>query len=1438
MPARPAHLGAAASSGAIYVPASAHAGGANGADWRTDLQIHNAGASATTATIALLARDSANLSPDTRSVAVAAGGSVRLPDVLLGTFGFTGAAALRVTSTSTRLVVTSRTYNLVGAGAAGLPQGASFGQFVRGVPEETGIAYGEEGRLIQLTQRDASSGLDFRTNVGFVNLGSGTIEVQIGLYRADGTYLGTRSGEETRLRGFEFRQITEIMKPYGTTADGYAVLRTTTPGGRFLAFATVIDNHLSGDPVFMSASKVAVVAPTPIPTATPTPTPTSGWPNLVIYKPSTWPGCVVCNFENNCCPPSTVALSEYLPTVVMFAIANTGGTKLTGAVRFGFSLDGDLKTTATWSNDSGLDPGYYKSLSTTWPSSVPIPYGPHTLTVTADPYFDIAESDETDNSCGFTGDWTAFVLRKPMSREGSRAGKAPPATVREQGRAEAISMAVAIPDALPLRVAAAGEIWIPAAAHATGVNGTNWRTDLEVHNPGATAAAFTISLLPRDADNSTPAAELAFSLDPQKSVRYVDVLDSVFHFTGAAALRIIPTTGTVLATSRTYNLVGANPSGLPVGASFGQFVPGVAQSEAISSTEEGRLIQLTQRDAGSGADFRTNVGIVNTTAGHVDVRLDFFRADGTWLGVKQGSETRLPPYGFRQLTEAFNVWGTTADGYVVARPTTSGGRILAFATVIDNHVTGDPVFIPSERMAASSVPTPTPTPTVTPTPGGSGTYTEIGRGTIGPAGGTLSAGGLTISVPSGAFGAPATLVVTRGDAARAAAEPYSRYAISDLFGLDGLPSDLAQPLTVTVPLTSGGPGSGNRYVVVGEDVFAPSAAGMIRGPRLLDATAVGSNQLRATIPAATGPTGTASNEAAEISSKTGSVSAAGIFRPEMTIRAVAGISVSTSPTSRFRVFYPASDVVAGGAAGILEALDNASTMLELHLGLSWAKRTRWPIDAEIYPFPADEAERAAQEQPSRWGVNSHWLAFNASRLQSQSDLPNMKVSAGHELFHLMQFLYDSRNRWTQATSPGAWLWLDEASATWFESLMAGSANSVPSEVRADNYVFLKLHGLEYPPGEDLKAVQNHGYGAAMFLRYLSGVRGNTAVGDLYKLHTEASYTSVDAVKKVLGTSADLQVAWKRFAESWTESRVYSGVAFPTAAEILSSRNEAYSFATATDTGAEFSWDAPDLSARIFLLRLQYKQWPAGTELSISLVDSNKEAQAVIYRVKSGDASLTRLGLIGGGEVFKVPNAEVLAQEGNSLVVVVPNGRNVPPYAGTTPISLRVAAGAAPPFSQAQISLTSPTGVFRQRTGEESIQTVGFGGPDRPICKGRFTGTTFSCSWNEPEDYPYLASTGRISVTFNSKYDAVLSFAYEEVSTDTYRTSTYTESLEGVGVGGVRTEMQPGESWYVFSDGAACSSLSKASWSVTDIEGTVTMLSYACEGARLVVEMQE
>ena len=63
--------------------------------------------------------------------------------------------------------------------------------------------------------------------------------------------LGTRT---YTLRAYESIQRTDVLAELGTSdvSDAYAVLRTTTSGGRFLAYASVVDNR-SGDPIYIPA---------------------------------------------------------------------------------------------------------------------------------------------------------------------------------------------------------------------------------------------------------------------------------------------------------------------------------------------------------------------------------------------------------------------------------------------------------------------------------------------------------------------------------------------------------------------------------------------------------------------------------------------------------------------------------------------------------------------------------------------------------------------------------------------------------------------------------------------------------------------------------------------------------------------------------------------------------------------------------------------------------------------------------------------------------------------------------------------------------------------------------------------------------------------------------------------------------------------------------
>jgi hypothetical protein len=248
----PGERGLAWAGRSVMIPAAAHLRGAKGTNWRTDLMVINAGTTPTLFTVALLPRDTLNDSPEEATLFLEGFEGTFIGDVLETQFGFTGAASLRVTADSGAVVVTSRTYNLLGSGNdLGLPVGSTFGQFVPALADDDAIAFGDQGRLIHLAH-DPSLLDGSRANLILVNGGDGTITVEVELY--DGT--GSEFGTVTRnLRSWEYRQLNRVFEEVtsSTVEDGYAVVRTTTPGGRLYALASVADN-LTGDPIAIPAS--------------------------------------------------------------------------------------------------------------------------------------------------------------------------------------------------------------------------------------------------------------------------------------------------------------------------------------------------------------------------------------------------------------------------------------------------------------------------------------------------------------------------------------------------------------------------------------------------------------------------------------------------------------------------------------------------------------------------------------------------------------------------------------------------------------------------------------------------------------------------------------------------------------------------------------------------------------------------------------------------------------------------------------------------------------------------------------------------------------------------------------------------------------------------------------------------------------------------------
>jgi hypothetical protein len=234
---------------------------------------------------------------------------------------------------------------------------------------------------------------------------------------------------------------------------------------------------------------------------------------------------------------------------------------------------------------------------------------------------------------------------------------------------------------LPGEVSSGEPLYVPAVAHNPGLSGTQWRSDLEVHNPGAVQTQYTLELLKSGQDNSTPASA-TFTLDPGMSRRYVDVVKDVFGFDGSGAIRVTPSVGRIMVAARSYTDSG--------NGTRGQFIPGIAASAATAADVAANLIQLTQTTSGA-TGFRTNIGLVNATASPISVQIDLYSAQRTWLGREALS---LAPYEFRQETEIFRsvTFSDVNDGFAVVTGGPAGARFLAYASVVDN-ASGDPIYI-------------------------------------------------------------------------------------------------------------------------------------------------------------------------------------------------------------------------------------------------------------------------------------------------------------------------------------------------------------------------------------------------------------------------------------------------------------------------------------------------------------------------------------------------------------------------------------------------------------------------------------------------------------------------------------------------------------------------------------------------------------------------
>jgi hypothetical protein len=519
----------------------------------------------------------------------------------------------------------------------------------------------------------------------------------------------------------------------------------------------------------------------------------------------------------------------------------------------------------------------------------------------------------------------------------------------------------------------------------------------------------------------------------------------------------------------------------------------------------------------------------------------------------------------------------------------------------------------------------------------------ITEGTIGPEGGILDGGDVTVEVEEDGFSADTPLSIATSPAGR-----YEDQA-SDGFYIDGVPDTFNQPITISLKMNEP-PGPDGEPVLAMEegDVMvygSPAAPG--REARYFQGT-YDDGWFTATIPATENDLGTSSLRGVSE-----------ILDHRIYVTVINRRHYMMSNGGRFLVYYPAGDEALAGT--VCDTLDNAYAQIETTVGMSWARRTTWPLEVTIRIMSGDAFD--GEMVTSRfWGVNGATITINSTNM-TNDDIA--KATAGHELMHVAQYLYDKRNRVASSWSGGGWIWMDDATATWFEKRMT-SSSFIPSTVAAN------VGFLQAPLATDNN---EHGYGASMFMTYMAQKQGNSVIGDVSKMKWD-NYQPIDALKSK--TSSLISIDWHLFCEKYMKLGVYGANTYPASGTINSLQQGGHVFGddpstwTATLTYA----NAPDLSARIYRIQFgPFSNWADTDDMAITFYGNDPDtAPQDAYYIVCTYASSTYKFVCGSSEhEYLVKDLKSIATGNGAVYIMVVNSSATSPYTGNRaePINLKV-----------------------------------------------------------------------------------------------------------------------------------------------------------------------
>jgi len=210
---------------------------------------------------------------------------------------------------------------------------------------------------------------------------------------------------------------------------------------------------------------------------------------------------------------------------------------------------------------------------------------------------------------------------------------------------------------------------IPVIGRFPGAGGTQWRTDVFLHNAYEPAQVFTLKYYP----TGGAVIERTTTVQKYSSSILNDIVLNTFGLTNSGG--VLEVSGArVLARARIYN--SGNAAG-----EFGQGVPGIG-------------LDLLSRQAflfglSGTSGNRVNIGVANPN--DVPVTVNIYIAEAQGLGV-YGFNPTIPPHSYVQYSDIFNAYGLPASAILQVDMSSAGGLpIYGYSSEVRND-TGDAVF--------------------------------------------------------------------------------------------------------------------------------------------------------------------------------------------------------------------------------------------------------------------------------------------------------------------------------------------------------------------------------------------------------------------------------------------------------------------------------------------------------------------------------------------------------------------------------------------------------------------------------------------------------------------------------------------------------------------------------------------------------------------------